>query len=123
MSFVIWIIGWLITVEGILLLIKPQLIKPVISFFNKGKRTYLIGLIRTILAIIFFLAAQQCRIPLVITILGITLLVSGIICFVLKPDKLKSILSWWLERPPLIIRLMSIIVVAFGALIVFSALR
>ncbi len=120
MDFVIWIIGWLIAVEGIFFLIKPEVIRSAITFLNKGKRLYLIALARLVLGGVFLFAAGECRLVWVI-IIGCLLLASGIAGFVIKLEKIKSMTAWWLEKPLLIIRILSIIALAFGAIVVYSA--
>ncbi len=121
MSGAIWIIGGLIALEGILFIVKPALIRPLINFFNKRLRLYFLALLRIILAIIFFLGATQCQEPWMIISLGLLLLIGGIIVLVMKPETTRSMLSWWLEKPLILIRLLSIVTLLFGAAVIYAA--
>ena len=121
MTVLVWIVGWLAFFEGILFLVRPDFLKPVLQFFRKGKRLYLVSLVRIILAVIFFLAAQQCRIPWVIILFGVIMLISGILGFVMKLETAKDMLSWWEEKSPTTIRIIGLIALAIGAIIIYSA--
>lgn len=123
MPILVWIIGWLIAVEGIVFLVRPQVLKPILSFFRQGKRSYFLASARIVLAIVFLLAAQQCGKAWIIAILGVVLLISGIVGFAMKLETMKAMLAWWEEKPLIIIRLLSLIVLAFAALVVYAALR
>lgn len=121
MSIVIKILGILFIFLAIVYLVKPGVIKSMMEFFKRGKRIYLVGLIRLVLAIVFLLAARECAIPWVIVTFGILMLVSGLLIFMLGPKKLSSIIDWWQKRSPLILRLLAVITLAIGAIIIYSA--
>ena len=123
MPFVIWIIGWIISLLGIMFMVKPSSAKWVMRFVNKWEWLYIISATRIILAVVYFLGAQMCRIPWVIILLGIILLISGIIGFTINLNKLKSMVNWWEKKPKIVIRIVSVIIVVFGVVTVYSALR
>lgn len=115
------IIGWLIALEGVFFLVKPEALNSMIRFFIKGRRLYLLSVLRIILAVVFFIAARQCRQPAVIIVLGVILLAAGIGGFVMRLSTTKTMLKWWLEKPNMMIRLLGLISLAVGMMIVYSA--
>ena len=121
MDIVIKIIAIVFTIFGAVCLIKPAIFKRVSEFFTKGKRLYFVGLMRFILAIVFFLSARECDIPWVIVIFGILLLISAILIFLIPLEKLKSIVRWWQERGAWLIRVLAVVTIAIGAIILYSA--
>ena len=121
MDIVIKIIGIIFVAVGIVYLLKPDVMKWLMGFFKKGKRIYFVGLIRFVLAVIFLLAANQCEIPWVIIGFGILFMISGLLVFTLGSERIKSILDWWQKQSPLLLRVMSIIALAVGAVIIYSA--
>ena len=106
---------------GVAYLLRPDIIKKFMLFFKKGKRIYLAGLIRLALAVVFFVAARECRYFPIIFASGIIFLVSGLLIFMLGPEKIRRILDWYQDQPALIFRIIAVTVLTFGVIIIFSA--
>ena len=121
MDTVVKIIGIVFVFIGIVYLLKPGVLKSFVEFFKKGKRIYFVGLIRFVLAVIFLLAANQCRTDWVIIVFGILFMLSGLLIFMLGAKRVKSILDWWQKQSSLLLRLMGLIALAIGAVIIYSA--
>jgi len=121
MDTVVKIIGIVFVFIGIVYLLKPGVLKSFVEFFKKGKRIYFVGLIRFVLAVIFLLAANQCKTSWVIIVFGILFMISGLLVFMLGAKRLKSILEWWQRQSSLLLRLMGLIALAVGAVIIYSA--
>ena len=118
---VIFIIGWLIVVEGLLFLFRPALLGPVVRFFSKTFWMYTLSVVRIILAVIFLLGATQCRVTVVIAGFGILLLISGFAGLIVKHRMYHSILQWWQERNLMEVRLVAAVVLLIGAILVYCA--
>jgi uncharacterized protein YjeT (DUF2065 family) len=114
-------LGMLFTLMGITYLLRPDIIKRLMGFFKKGKRIYFAGLIRFALAIVFFVAARECRYFWIIFASGIIFLTGGLLIFFLGPEKIRKILDWYQDQPTLIFRIIALIVLAFGLIIILSA--
>ena len=106
---------------GIAYLLRPNIIKKLMGFFKKGKRIYFAGLLRFALAVVFLVSARDCRYPWIILASGIIFLIGGLLIFMLGPEKIRRILDWYEQQPALIFRVIALIVLAFGAIIIFSA--
>jgi hypothetical protein len=52
---------------------------------------------------------------------GILSLAKGIMLFTLGREKIESILKWYQARSLLVLRLIALIAIAFGALLIYSA--
>ena len=114
-------LGVLFTLMGIAYLLRPDIIKRLMGFFKKGKRIYFAGLIRFALAIVFFVAARECRYFWIIFASGIIFLAGGLLIFLLGPEKIRRILNWYQDQPALIFRIIALVVLAFGIIIILSA--
>ena len=114
-------LGMLFTLMGIAYLLKPDIIKKLMGFFKKGKRIYFAGLIRFALAIVFLVSARDCRYPWIILASGIIFLIGGLLIFMFGPEKIRRILDWYEQQPALIFQVIAVVVLAFGAIIIFSA--
>jgi len=114
-------VGVLILTAGIVFFIYPQAAKKLFSFFRQGRRIYIAGVLRILFGVIFLMGASDCRTVGVITTLGILLLVAGILIFVIKLDKIKSVLEFWHAKPNSVLRFITLVPIAIGALILYSA--
>ncbi len=121
MNIVIKIIGIVFILAAIVHFLKPELVKRIMEFFKQGKRIYFAGLLRLALAVVFLLGARECDITWVIVTLGIIFLISGLCIFMIGPERLKSIIDWWQKQPVLLLRVLALITLAFGAIIIYSA--
>jgi len=114
-------ISILIVAVGIVFLLSPKALKQFIAFLGQGKKLYLVGVMRIVIAVILLLGASQCRFVGIVTTLGIVILAGGIFIFALGLERLKPMLDWFNKRSLLALRLMSLVALAFGALLIYSA--
>jgi uncharacterized protein YjeT (DUF2065 family) len=123
MKIVIQSLGVVIVVAGIVYLLRPDIMKWLMGFFKQGKRIYFAGLIRLVLAVIFLLRAgsPECEIRWVIAVFGILFLTGGLLIFILGPEKIRRLFDWCEKQPVLLLRAMSLIALAIGAIIIYSA--
>jgi hypothetical protein len=121
MDTVVKIVGIVIVFLAVLFLLKPDITKNLLKFFKQGKRIYFAGLARLILAVVFLLAARECDITWVIVVFGILFLISGLFIFMIGADRLKPILEWLQNKSALFLRVIAVIILAIGAIIIYSA--
>lgn len=121
MSIVIKAIGIIFVCLAVVVVLKPDIIKSVMEFFKKGSRIYLAGLLRLALAILFLLAARECKNFWVILILGILFLISGLLVFVLGPARIRPIIDWFQKQSLVLLRMVALIPLVFGVIIIFFA--
>ena len=120
MEIVLKIIGILIILDGIVILTKPALVKMVMSFFARNKHIYLAAVIKAVFGLIFlFGVSDKCHWPAVIMTIGI-LGLFGAVMIVVFLEKMKTLMTFFAGRGEIFWRLMSIIYLAFGALIIYS---
>jgi hypothetical protein len=116
------IVGIIIALTGVVYFLKPGVIKWLMEFFKQGRRLYFVGLTRFALAVIFLLAANQCKTPWVIIVFGILFMISGLLIFAIPLEKLKSYLGWWQKQSLILLRVLSLIALAIGvAIIIFAS--
>ena len=121
MDTVIKVIGLLFMIMGAWLAARPEGIKQLMGFFKEGKRLYIAGGIRLVLAIVFLLSARECDVVWFIIAVGILFLIGGVLIFTMKLEKLKGWIDWWLGKSDVIIRSLLVFVLLFGALIIWAA--
>ena len=116
------LIGIIAVGAGLVFILKPDTIKQIFAYYLREKRRiYIIGAARIIVGFILLMAASQCRVVWAIIVIGLLPLVSGIAVFVMGPDKCKSILKKWQEKPIKTLRLLSLVPIIYGLLILYFA--
>ena len=120
MVILIKLFGIVVVIMGAAFLINPKLIKQYIGFWQQQKRLYMGGIIALLLGIIFLLAASQCKLPWVLMVLGIISIAKAIFIFTRGLKGFQPMMNWWLARPDSFLRVYSLIVIAMGALIIYS---
>ena len=121
MIMLIRLLGAVVVVMGLIFGIKPEIFQKYVKFWNSRKRIVIGGIISFLFGVVFLLSASRCRVPAVITILGIWAIIKGIILFVLKERRLSTYLEWWSKKPLSVMRLIGIISLAFGILVIWCA--
>ena len=121
MVIVIKSLGIVFVLIGIAYLLKPNILKTLMGFFKKGKRIYVAGLVRFALAVVFLLAATQCRKPRMIGAFGVLFLLSGVLIVILGHETIRRIFDWYEKQSSLVFRIIASVVVVVGAIIIFSA--
>jgi len=90
-------------------------------FFKHGRRLYLAGVLRFALAIIFLLGARECDVPWVIFAFAVLFLISGMLIFIMRLEKIKAILDWYQKQPLLLLRIIATVLLIAGAIITYCA--
>jgi len=121
MDIVIRIIGIVFVFMTVIYFLKPDIMKRLLEFFKQGKRIYFAGMVRLILAVVFLLAAGECKHFWVILAFGILFIISGMLIFILGPEKVKSYINWWQKQSVMLLRVMALVGLAIGAIIIYSA--
>ena len=102
---------------GIALLIKPVLLKQHISYILEGEHFYVEGFGKLIGAIIFLMAAPQAKIFWFVALIGLISLVKGItiiLLFAFKPEIIKSIYKWWMDKTEAFFRMLALVIIVLG---------
>ncbi|MBU0477114.1 hypothetical protein KKC91_00895 [bacterium] len=121
MLILVRLFGVVIICMGIIFLINPKAVKQYISYWKEGKKLRVGGIISILFGIIFLIAAPQCRLTGFITVLGIWSIIKGVLLLTLSQKMMAAYLDWWSNKPILATRFLSIFILAFGVLLIYSA--
>jgi uncharacterized protein YjeT (DUF2065 family) len=118
---IVKLIGIYIAIMGAIFLFRPKALKPYAAFWEERKRLYIIGGSRLFMGLILLLAASSCRLKTVVVILGILIILAGLPYFFMKLERLKNMAKRWENRPALLVRILGLLILAIGALLLYSA--
>jgi hypothetical protein len=121
MDIAVKVIGIIIVLIAILYLVKPVVIRRLIEFFSKGSRVYLTAVLRLALAIMFLVAARECKKPWVIFAFGILFLLSAFLIFLLGSRRLAKMLEWARGQSDLFLRVIALLTLAVAVVIIICA--
>jgi len=116
------IIGILIISVAIIVMISPASIRKFLNWaMEDGKVIYFGGVVRLVIGIFLLLAASQCKIPIVIVILGILILATGISVFLMGLERCRKFLDYMLKRNDMALRFILLIPIVVAVLMLISA--
>lgn len=121
MIALIRIIGILIFCMGIAIAVKPAVARKMMAFWLKGNNLYMGAAIRLLLGALLLVSVSAAQSPGIMLILGILAILGGITIIVLGPARIRPILDRYIGKPDSFLRLLALAILAFGALLVYSA--
>jgi len=118
MSGIVIVMGLFTMAIGLLSLASPRHLARFIRTLKTPFGIYIGAGIRILLGVSLWFAAPASRVPDVLQPLGLFFVVTGLIRLIIGPKVLHKMLDWWLSRPGLV-RAWGVIVVAFGAVLIY----
>ena len=120
MIILVRLLGISIVGLGIIFMIDPKTMKAYISFWEPLKRIRSGAILSLVIGVIFLLSASQGRLAAVINIFGILAIIKGAFLLAAGQQKVKSLLGFWKEKSDKFVRFYSLVVLAFGMLLIYS---
>jgi len=121
MVILVRLLGIIIVIFGVIYLFKPNIIKPYVDFWKKGRRLCVGGILSLLMGVVLLLAASQCKVGWLVSVFGILGLIKGMVLLVLKREKAISVITWLAERPPVSLRVYAFFAILVGTLLIYSA--
>ena len=120
MAYVVSIFGALIALIGLIGIVVPRYFIEVIGNWKSESRFIAAVGIRMVMGVICLSAAPASRMPLVVQVIGIIAIVAAASALLVGRERLDRLIDWWLERPPIIVRMSAAFAAGFGILMVFA---
>lgn len=120
MVHIVWIVGTLIAVLGVVVLIVPKVLRKWLSFFSKGRLVYIPVVLRIVLGVLFLIYARETHVPWVIILFGILMTGAGIIFLVMPYQNTDKLLKWWIDQPIWVYRVWAIVAAVLGGIIMYA---
>ena len=75
---------------------------------------------RVLIGVLLVLAAPYCRLPALVLVIGVAALAAAVVLLLLGRSRFERFIERWLERPPGLLRLFSVVAIALGGLLVWA---
>ncbi|MCK4999048.1 MAG: hypothetical protein KAS23_05920 [Anaerohalosphaera sp.] len=122
MSKVIFVIAIMAILEGVALIVRPDIYKKIVEFFSRGKMTWFAALLNIIVGVILLMAVTICKPQMqwLILTIGVVSCVGGTAMFFIKQAKLKSLFVWLSCRGNWFYRIVGLLEIALGSVLIYS---
>ena len=114
------LIALLMLAAGVIFLANPKAMKSYVDFWLQGSRMRKGGVVNLIIGIVLLIAAPQCNVPIVITLMGIVSLIKGVALFTFGLEKAKAMAVKWRDKPQGRVRLFALLPIGLGLLLLWS---
>lgn len=120
MEYSVSLIGLLTAVWGLAVVIQPLWHKTLVGFLAEGRRAYAAVVSKIAVGVLFLIFARECRIPLVVILLGVLTVVGSVLFASLPITRIQAWFQWCRGRPFWFYRLWAVAAVLLGILIVYA---
>jgi len=121
MQHVISAVGVLIVSAGLAILVAPGKWKKLFTSIARGKFLYAAAAVRITIGVLFVMAADMTRTPMVTKVIGALVIAAGVAIPIIGPKKLEIFIKLMLARMGSMLRLLGIVAVAIGAFLIWTA--
>ena len=121
MVHIVWIIGALVAVWGIITIIQPKWMHQLIGSLKGKAAVYFAVTLKIIGGLLFIIFARECHLFWVILILGLLITAGSILFAVFVPyPKIRAYFQWWQRQPLWFYRLWGLLAAALGGFIMYA---
>lgn len=109
-----FIIGVLLTAQGLGGIVVPGLFVGVVRFFQTPPIVYVAAASRIVIGIVLFCAATDSCLPIFLRVFGILIVIGGVLTAFVGVQFAHTILALWASRGPGLVRLFAVVSLALG---------
>lgn len=121
MRLFLTIFGWHLVIAGVIIIIRPSLIKRIVDFWVKGNRLVrVIAVAPLFIGAAFFWAAPASRAPLLIQILGVFTIAKGLLWLLIPAPLGIRMIEFWTNLPRAGLLIWGCFAVGLGAAVLGS---
>ena len=121
MIYVIKAIGIIYLAAGVILIVRPSLIRSIIDYFKVDKRIYIGGAARLVFGVLLLIATPQASFPWITGIIGVIITIAGIMIFALGVQRIHGVMDKMHAKPDNILRIPPAILAVLGILLIYAA--
>ena len=122
MSALVLLIGFLILSIGIIALMSPASVRPLVHRAIDERWVYPISGIRVFMGGILVLAASATRMPGFILAIGVFLILAGVSGPLMGEERIGRLAEWWCSQSNMVISVWGAVTASLGAVIMLASL-
>jgi hypothetical protein len=120
MTIVVTVFGALIAAFGVFGIVAPNRFIKLFDHFRGPTGLWIAVGVRLVMGVLFILAAPDCRLPTLVTAIGILALIAAVTLPIIGQRRFDALIEWWTRRPTVVIRLWMVAGGAFGGLLIYA---
>lgn len=114
MTLAVALFGIFFAVLGVTGILSPPRLFAFIARWQSQEGIYYTAGLRLLLGIALILAAPTSRAPVYLQVFGVVAALAGLATPFFGLRRFEALLGWWRERPPALLRVWCIVIVAIG---------
>ncbi len=120
-KLLITLFGVLICLAGLVILIFPDQFRNAMNKWTGQPRFLFAVIIRVVLGAILLSEAATLRYPLAMKIIGAISILAAVILLLVGQERMDRFIDWWLKQSDKLLRVSSVLAIAFGAFFIYAA--
>ena len=120
MVFPVIALSALIAGFGVWGIVKPASLLAFLSRWQTREGLWAGAAFRLLFGLALWSAAPLSRFPTTLQVVGVIFVVAGIAMPFIGLDRFKSMVAWWLNKPPALIRVWAVATLALGVFFVWA---
>ena len=122
MKMLIVLFGVLICLAGLTILILPEKFKNIMNRWTGQPRFLFAVIIRVVLGAILLSEAANLKFPLAMKIIGAISILAAVVLLLIGQERMDRFIDWWMRMADNVLRVWSVLAIAFGAFLIYVAL-
>ncbi len=122
MSVLVLLIGFLVLCIGIIALLSPTSVRPLVIRAIEERWLYWISGIRVLIGGVLVLASSATRMPGFILAIGVLFIVAGVSAPLIGEERVARLADWWCRQSNMVISVWGAVTAALGAVIMLASL-
>lgn len=114
MKAIVLFIAALMVLLGLIGLLRPEGVMPLMLYSFSRSGLYVVAAIRIILGALLFFAAAVTRTPKTVRVFGLIIVIAGIATALVPVDSAEAMKIWWIARGPDTLRIAACFPLAAG---------
>jgi len=120
MAIFVSVFGLFMVIVGLVGVTVPAKLVALVARWRAAALLRSAVVLRVALGVLFLVAAPYCRAPGVVRVVGVIAIVAALVLLAMGPIRFGRFMTWWLEKPPRFMRLLSLVAIPFGVLVTWA---
>ncbi len=120
-KILITLFGVLICLAGLAILIFPVQFRNAMNKWTGQPRFLFAVIIRVLFGALLLSEAANLKFPLAMKIIGAISILAAVVLLLIGQERMDRFIDWWMRMTDNVLRVWSVLAIAFGALFIYAA--